>query len=720
MAIATLTIDIDARLADLQTNLDKAAQQAEKNGKRMAEAFTKASAAIATLGAGIGIAAITAQFDALVESAGKLDDLSDAGLGTVENLSKLEYQARISGQEFDAVAEAVGKLGVKLTEVDDPASDAAKALKSIGLSAADLSGLDTAEQFKKIADALANYADGGNKAAVVQALMGKSAKELLPYLKDLGNAGEINATITADQAAAADKFQKSLASLQLNLSGAARSIAADMLPALSDYATKLDEVLRSQTTFNEKMILLFTDTGATPREGIKGFNEQLDVLNEKLKAAQATEAKFGGQGFGFKSSADIQKEIDSVQRLIKVLKDEELRQANKGISDNNLDGKDRRLAKGPAAPDFKPSDLGPDSAAAKALAAAKQREEAAARFISDLGKSNAALLAQVNSTDELSASEKKLAEFHAALADGSLKLTAAEAKRAEALLVANGDLEKSIELRKKETAAQQAGLDALIAEAEARQKLRDESDSRVDKSLYGIDSAGIKQMETDIANLQQRLEEGKITNEEYAKSIQALSGQDGKNNNISDWARLGAESLESLGVALLKSEGDASQFGDELISQLEDIIIKTLILKPLLQSLGELMGGSAKGSSTDGVFAQLGTAIIQQYGGGKATGGAVNSDQFYRVNENGPELLKTGGETFLMGAEGNVVPLRPASGGGGAAAPSNVRVSIQNNGTGQQVKSVQPSFDSHGAVINIVLDDLKTGGRLSSALKARA
>lgn len=51
--------------------------------------------------------------------------------------------------------------------------------------------------------------------------------------------------------------------------------------------------------------------------------------------------------------------------------------------------------------------------------------------------------------------------------------------------------------------------------------------------------------------------------------------------------------------------------------------------------------------------------IIAQYGGNRATGGPVNGGSFYRVNEQGPELLNQGGDTYLMmgKANGIITPL---------------------------------------------------------------
>ena len=62
------------------------------------------------------------------------------------------------------------------------------ALKAIGLSANQLIGVPLPEQFDRIADAVSKFADGGNKTAIVMALLGRGGAEMIPTL-DLGRAG---------------------------------------------------------------------------------------------------------------------------------------------------------------------------------------------------------------------------------------------------------------------------------------------------------------------------------------------------------------------------------------------------------------------------------------------------------------------------------------------------------------------------------------------------
>lgn len=106
------------------------------------------------------------------------------------------------------------------------------------------------------------------------------------------------------------------------------------------------------------------------------------------------------------------------------------------------------------------------------------------------------------------------------------------------------------------------------------------------------------------------------------------------------------------------------------------------------------------------------------FGGGRAGGGSVSAGSFYEVNETGPELLTTGGRTFLMmgAGTGQVTPAGTAS----AAAPAQqtFRVEIHNDGTPQEVTGAMPRFDAEGTVVQIFTRDLQRNGPIAQSLSA--
>lgn len=237
MALATITIDLEARMAKLEEGLhkatratDRAAKDMESRWSAVGTAVTSAAAAMAAAFAG---GAITDFARRLVDGIDALNDVADATGSTVEKISALEDTALRTGHTLDTVQQAMVKLNQSLTAAK-PGSDVAEALKAIGLEASALRAMDPADALMRISEAYAGFADDASKARSMQVLLGKSAADLAPLLKDLAEKGAGNVTVTAQQADEAARLNKQMADLQASFTGAARSVAASWLPAIND------------------------------------------------------------------------------------------------------------------------------------------------------------------------------------------------------------------------------------------------------------------------------------------------------------------------------------------------------------------------------------------------------------------------------------------------------------------------------------------------------
>lgn len=235
MALATLSIDIVAQLSKMQEGMDKAGRIAELNASRIEGSFAKLRGTAAAIGSALAGAfagvSVVAFVKANVDALDALNDLKDATGSSIENLSALEDIARRNGGTLDDVSGILVKFNGALKEADGK-NGVSQALQAIGLNAAELKRMDPAEALRQTAVALAGFADDGSKARIVQELFGKSIKEAGPYLKDLAEAGGLNATVTAKQAAEAERFNKQLFAFQTNVSNASRAIISEMLPAM--------------------------------------------------------------------------------------------------------------------------------------------------------------------------------------------------------------------------------------------------------------------------------------------------------------------------------------------------------------------------------------------------------------------------------------------------------------------------------------------------------
>lgn len=246
MSAGSIVISLLLNSASFETDTARASKIAEKRAREIQAHFEAAGdrvkTAFAGIFAGLTVGTAVVAFRSLTDQLDALNDAADATGASVENISGLEDIAKRTGASLETVETSMVKLNQALNTASDPNSGAAGALKAIGLSAEELKSQDPAQALLSIAKALDSFADDGNKARITQELFGKSLKEVAPFLHDLADAGQINATVTKAQAEEAEKFNKQIFALQTNINSAARAVVSDMLPALTAAGFQFSEV----------------------------------------------------------------------------------------------------------------------------------------------------------------------------------------------------------------------------------------------------------------------------------------------------------------------------------------------------------------------------------------------------------------------------------------------------------------------------------------------
>lgn len=232
MALATLSIDIVAKLASFEQDMGRVTRVTEKNAAQMQRTLDGVANSVRALGAGVSVAATVAFVRNVINGVDALNDLRDATFSSIENISALEDVAARTGTRFETVSTALIKFNGALKDAK-PGDAISDALDRIGLKADELRKLDPAEALLKTAVALSTYKDDGDKARLVQELFGKSLREVAPLLKDLADKGQLNATITAKQAEEAERFNNQLNVMAKNSTDAARALLNDFLPVMN-------------------------------------------------------------------------------------------------------------------------------------------------------------------------------------------------------------------------------------------------------------------------------------------------------------------------------------------------------------------------------------------------------------------------------------------------------------------------------------------------------
>jgi hypothetical protein len=249
MAIATLTIDIQAKVANIEADIKRLAQQTEAAGKRAEEAFSGASdhlESFRNMAAGAMAAfagsAVTNWVKGAIDGADALNDLAQQTGVAVKRLSEYRYAAQQSGTSMETLGVGFKALAKNIIDNDG-------ALKQMGIATRDASGnLRGVDQvLDDVAGKFSGYQDGAAKSALAMELFGKAGQEMVPFLNN-GKEGLAELSAEAEKlgivmderlAASAAAFNDTIDKLRAASEGAGGRLAGQLLPALNAVAESM-------------------------------------------------------------------------------------------------------------------------------------------------------------------------------------------------------------------------------------------------------------------------------------------------------------------------------------------------------------------------------------------------------------------------------------------------------------------------------------------------
>lgn len=252
-ALGSLVVKLALEHAQFNAGADAAKQRADALAKQVQDSMDGMASTIKSTAAGIAgglaaaftIGAVDQLLKDVTASQAALNDLSHMAGMTVESLSALQSVGRYVGLGAQEIAEASVSMTDALAQAKDESDGVGQALAAIGLKFEDFRSLKPDEQFKVLARALSEYEDGAGKAAVMTQIMGEEGAKLLPFLRDLAEAGELQAEVTQAQIEAATEYQANLVATQAAAEAWKQEIAAGMVPALNLAVQAFDEVINS-------------------------------------------------------------------------------------------------------------------------------------------------------------------------------------------------------------------------------------------------------------------------------------------------------------------------------------------------------------------------------------------------------------------------------------------------------------------------------------------
>ncbi|MFW8745230.1 hypothetical protein, partial [Mesorhizobium japonicum] len=138
MPLGTLSIDLVAKLANFERDMGVASRIAEKHANSMSKSLGSIKNMLAGFGAGLAAYLSVDSFVGLIKSTAELQDAigkmsQKTGIG-VEELSKLQYAAKLSNISTDQLQTGLVKLSKGMIDTANDSGEARNALAAMGIS----------------------------------------------------------------------------------------------------------------------------------------------------------------------------------------------------------------------------------------------------------------------------------------------------------------------------------------------------------------------------------------------------------------------------------------------------------------------------------------------------------------------------------------------------------------------------------------------------------
>lgn len=667
MAIAQLSIDLVAKIAQFEADLKRSTAATEAAAGRMAAAFGIVKAAAGGLAGAFTLDFVKSFVTRTADGIDKLNDLADATGSTVENLSALEDAARRTGTGIDVVGDALVKLNKSLSGATI-SSDTARALQAIGLSAAELRKQDPTDALQRVAVALSGYADGQRKAEVVQELFGKSLKEVAPLLNDLATVGRRAATVTAEQAKEAEKFNQELAAMSKNSEDTSRAMVSFLLPSINAF---LKDINLARQAYGGFVAALLDNTGpqvlGNTAERIAQTSERIAGLRKSMENADAGKTKplFADQRRAMEDEITF---LNKRLTYLKALQAESVNQA-----DYSNEGR-KALAK-PGIKDFK---VDPE---------VKKAQDEYLKLAQSIGQAGEAASAEIVTGEKQSELLKVRAKVLEVLTSGQFMFTRAQRDSLKAAADSLVVLDDEVKLFKTRQEVQRQSLQLSTqqlaslasehqARAQANQDLRNQAEefgktadqverlriareedaaAQEELTILGLQNiegteqeVAARQRNVDVLREQIRLRRQLLGQNEEARTSAGLGAQRAVDEYLLRVSEAGVATEQAVGraigslednltTALAGGKADVRSFVNSVLQEM----IRLQVVKPLLASIFK----GSKGSAWDAIFGNSnqnptgGSDIPKNFDGLFASGGILGAGKWGIAGENGPEPI---------------------------------------------------------------------------------
>ncbi|MBX3384520.1 MAG: hypothetical protein KF864_13540 [Phycisphaeraceae bacterium] len=236
---------------------DKLSAGLRRAQKRL-EAFGQGLRSAGTRLAGIGAAAVTALLGSVKVFSNMGDVLDKMSLRTgvsAEALSELGFAAEQSGADLETLENGLKFMQRSLVDAARGSASAQQALSLLGLSVEDLAGLSPDQQFKRLADRLAQVTDPALRTALAMEIFGRAGTKLLPLLSS-GAAGieelqaqarSLGLTVSTQTARDAAELNDTLNILWRVVKQGVFAIGGALAPTIKDLSQRITRIIVAAT-----------------------------------------------------------------------------------------------------------------------------------------------------------------------------------------------------------------------------------------------------------------------------------------------------------------------------------------------------------------------------------------------------------------------------------------------------------------------------------------
>lgn len=559
--------DTNARIVLTAEDKTAAAMASLRNGlSGVEDKAISLRGAFGALVPAFSFASMVAGVKSINDGVDALNDLKDATGASIENISALEDVADRTGTAFDTVGTALIKFNQLLSEAT-PGSDAEKSLAAIGLRAEELRNIDPAEALRRYAVALGSFADDGNKARLVQEQLGKSLREVAPFLNDLKEQGSLVAKVTTEQAEAAEQFNKQLFVLEKNAKDAGRALTSDLVSGIN---------LAAQA-YRESGLVAGIQTLFTGDDQYKN-NKALVENTEKLLSLESSLANFKTQGYldGSRVVENIKAQIAQTKQAIHTTM-----AYRKVLAETNT-------AAGNSA-DKPPVGSLPNKAKKTGAEQIDEQRTSLAAYVKGLNE-------QLYTIDKISESQQAL-NF---LASQGTQGQVPHVRELVLGLAERVDQEKKI-------------VEVLRQQTQLQKEIDEAYRNRLQGMLESGPAAKLEKTREDIQLLTAEFEEGRISEEQYLDAVT------GRLNLVADGVKDATDNAREFGFIFNSAFEDAIVNGkdlSEVVQALGQDIARMAIRKKVTEPLGKAVGD---------FFGSIDFGSLFSFDGGGSTGSGSRS-----------------------------------------------------------------------------------------------